>query len=358
MKILMLSHTADFGSFKVGSHHLAREFALAGHEVIHFSTPLSWPQLKLGRAPQNRLWLAKSGPVRDKRGVLHVVAVVPFPLRIAAQADRVRAAIDSVGGAAADLVLLDEPLLAPAVSSSSPGRLVYRPTDVYKSGVRKARQGKLLKNVDGVVATSEYVLRALQLPKGIPSAIVENGVELSAFDLDIYRHPRDGAIYVGALDERFDWAAVQLMAESRPGVQIDLYGPIDRAPRLPANVRIQGALPYAEVPRVLARAKVGLLPFTRDAVNLGRSPMKFYEYLASGLSVVGTSTPVLERRSAPGVHLYADHSQMLSAFDRALASPIPNVAGRTAAEAEGWHRKAELLMAHVSDFASHGTGSG
>jgi hypothetical protein len=102
-------------------------------------------------------------------------------------------------------------------------------------------------------------------------------------------------VYVGALDRRFDWPTVAGLARSAPTVRIDIFGPAaSRPPSLPANVFLPGPVDYTDLPRTLARYRVGLLPLSDEETNIGRSPMKLYEYLASGLNVL-TRRPVRSR---------------------------------------------------------------
>jgi teichuronic acid biosynthesis glycosyltransferase TuaH len=152
-------------------------------------------------------------------------------------------------------------------------------------------------------------------------------------------------VYVGALDDRFDWAAVQSMAAAAPDWGFDVYGPGSGPSQgLPANVSLNGTVAYEELPAILRNARIGLLPLSDVPVNRGRSPMKLYEYLASGLSVVTRETPVLSSNPESGVFAYRDPSGAPSAFDQARHAAVPNVAGRQAAEGADWTAKARELI--------------
>ena len=54
MRLLLGSHTAPGGVFRVGSHHLARELAAQGHEVCHLSSPVSLAHVVNARDPEVR----------------------------------------------------------------------------------------------------------------------------------------------------------------------------------------------------------------------------------------------------------------------------------------------------------------
>ena len=60
------------------------------------------------------------------------------------------------------------------------------------------------------------------------------------------------------------------------------------------NIYFLGPRPYTELPKYLKGFSVATIPFTIDGVTLKASPIKFYEYLASGVPIVSTSLPDLE----------------------------------------------------------------
>jgi len=60
------------------------------------------------------------------------------------------------------------------------------------------------------------------------------------------------------------------------------------------NVELVGAVAYGELPGWLAHADVALLPLQVNGYTRHMFPMKFFEYLSSGLPVVSTEIPALE----------------------------------------------------------------
>jgi UDP-galactopyranose mutase len=103
--------------------------------------------------------------------------------------------------------------------------------------------------------------------------------------------PRLG--FFGVLDERFDIALLAAVADSRPGWQLVMIGPIVKIdpsdlPRRP-NIHYLGPKTYAELPRYIAGWDVALLLFARNEATRYISPTKTPEYLAAGKPVVSTS---------------------------------------------------------------------
>ena len=59
------------------------------------------------------------------------------------------------------------------------------------------------------------------------------------------------------------------------------------------NVHFLGPKEYSELPRYMSQCDVGLLPCLINQYTINMFPMKFFEYLASGLPVVSTALPSL-----------------------------------------------------------------
>jgi len=344
--VLLLSHSHPYGPFRVGSHHYARELARTGVRVVHLSTPVSLAHRATGRVNATTSSSIPYGPRVDQDDVTTVVprTVLPRPYGRFRVADEL-ARLDLP--TRFDAVLIDQPLLWDASVRALAPRLAYRPTDTYPTGVKARLQKDILAHADGVVATSNEVLRALG-PVTLPSLVLENGVEIARFESRRTAPRPDVCVYVGALDHRFDWSQVSAWATAHPDLRFDIVGP-DPAPptALPSNVVLHGAVPYGRVPGMLHAARVGLLPLSDDPLNAGRSPMKLYEYLAAGLAVVTRETPVLHSDATAGVYGYrasdgADSAE--AALRRALAHASPNTPGVTRARTASWPAKTAALM--------------
>ncbi len=356
MRLLFLSHTSDTGIFRVGSHHLSRELAKRGHLVVHATTPVTPAHAARIRDPdlRRRVRRALMGPWRDDYGVLHVVMRAPWPLRAGPQRMRAvaaRACARMLDGALSrhsfrdfDVALIDKPGLSPIVPHLRSTHLVYRATDSHEDDRFKPDVAQLMSVVDAAIATSTKVLETLgPRTSSIPTLVLENGVEFERFHVS---HTRSGtgAVYIGALDHRFDWTTLAAMAEHCADVPFQLVGPVSAGPpALPKNVQLVGPVPYTDTPRVLASALVGLLPLIDNPVNHGRSPMKYFEYLAAGLYVVASETPALTSQPAPGTLLYRTPQQAIEGLERQLARSGRNTAGIAVAREFDWSKRAAIL---------------
>lgn len=151
---------------------------------------------------------------------------------------------------------------------------------------------------DAATAVSPELSRRLRSDYGLRAQVVANGV-----DLDAYRAAApapDGlpagpfAVYVGVVEERVDVALLLAAAGALPVVVAGpASGPAAEALRA-APLTWLGPIDVQQVPGLLQRATVGLLPHRVDAFTASMSPMKLLEYLAAGLPVVATPVPGVE----------------------------------------------------------------
>jgi teichuronic acid biosynthesis glycosyltransferase TuaH len=353
-RIVFLSHTAYGGPYRVGSHHLAGQLASRhGAEVVHVSTPIS-PLHYIRRRPGGNIAASRTNgrSFIDDRGVRHLAPLSISPIgrgpRVVERANTavlMRQVAPLLTGTV-DSVIVDQPLLWRLVPAIGARQVIYRPTDLASSRAIARAEVEMVRYADVLVTTTDTVLRGLPSSlQQLPHLLLPNGVDLTSFASVSDPAGRSGAIYIGAIDDRFDWECVAALARAAPDEVVKLYGPVSARPTtpLPANVRLLGPIPYEQMPALLVQSRVGLLPFSDAPWNAGRSPMKLYEYLAAGLQVVGGNISHLSGQDAPGLHQYRSVADAGHQFRHALTLPV-NEAGRARAASEDWSRKADQLL--------------
>jgi hypothetical protein len=142
-----------------------------------------------------------------------------------------------------------------------------------------------------------------------------------------------------------------MAARAIPRAQFVLIGPVTHPPPSGVtalrNLHVLGRRSYASVPGYLQHARVGLLPLSAHASNVGRSPMKLYEYLAAGLAVAAGHTSELERRRVPALSLYHGPPELPAVLDRLLEETIDRDQVSRHAEAHSWARIGRRLLTFV-----------
>ncbi|XEC96236.1 glycosyltransferase [Paenibacillus tarimensis] len=374
LNILFASHTYMGGPFVVGSHHLAREMSRMGHKVFHLSTPISpFHLLKIKNENMSlrfKNWLAGGDKVND------VVNYVPMSLVPWAMAKKIRKNLvlsTLVPGLNRkmnqfgfdnrfDITFIDQISLCGVSDHIQSDVTVYRATDLYSDMLNDSALNQIERQIaqraDGIVGTSLPVVEHLRkYAPSKPHLLLENGVDYNHFSqiaqIPAELEPIRGikAIYVGAIDERIDLNAFKLLAEANPKWKVIIIGPCSKehAERLKAdNIMLLGSKRYEEIPFYLNHCDIALLPLSDHPANDGRSPMKLYEYAASGLPVVSRMTSELLRRAEPFIFFYSDAEQIAVAARRAVEQK-KSLSGNIQSSAlnQSWTSKAQQLI----DFA-------
>ncbi len=110
------------------------------------------------------------------------------------------------------------------------------------------------------------------------------------------------------------------------------------------NVHLLGPRPYERLPDYLRGCDVATIPCPANAYTASMFPMKFFEYLAAGQSVVTSHVPALEAFAQ--FHTPADSPEaFVAALDRHLAGQRPDVdeCTRVAGQFTWQSRTAEML---------------
>lgn len=327
MKILFLSHASLTTGFVVGSHQLARQFILQGHDVLHVSSPVSLVNLVKGKGGRAKLKTACYPPDKSEHwGFVDHIPILPFPYGYQHWLDKINNRflfqfLKKRGWLEVDLVLVDQPLFHGLLPLINARKIIYRPTDLYADmgGQRfEKAEAEVFKYTASVIATSDVVLKNLEKYHPENTLVLSNGVDLEFFSGQSVNNPtanlvvRKGCVYVGAIDFRFDLDCAVALAKAHPDIAFDMYGPctIPLPECLPNNFHLKGSVSYLELPALLRQYRVGLLPLNDHTANKGRSPMKLWEYAASGIHVLAKSFSN-EINSFNGFLFYNDASNLI-----------------------------------------------
>lgn len=129
------------------------------------------------------------------------------------------------------------------------------------------------------------------------SAVLQNIPEPP--ELEHIPHPR--LLFVGALSEyKVNFDLIEEIARRRPDLHWVLIGaqgegqPGSRVIAALPNLHVLGPKSYESLPAFMRHADVAVLPAAHNSYTRAMFPMKFFEYLAAGLQVVGVRLPALE----------------------------------------------------------------
>jgi len=368
--IVASAHVID-GTLKLGSSHIARTLAEAGHEVLYLNHPTSLLHLlhpHSRQAARRRLAAMEVRATVTPRMkeltpftlVPHLLAPVlsgPVTLRRWHQLTlpRIERRIAKAGFADADLILFDTVMFWPLVEKLGipsvyrvadriEGFEVNTPAmiDLHRSALRDA--GFVLHTAAGLAPGLDE--------RAKPSCHIPNGVQYELFQGQRDRPSEYGAlpgpiiVYVGAIESWFDVPGLAEAARMLAHASFVIIGPVARELDLSAlqlpNVHLLGSRPHALVPAYLQHADIGIIPF--DLVSHGRmldavSPLKLFEYFACGLpsvcyggaEVLKLDTPatIYDPRDAEAPGGAKRHATLASALAAALAA-LPTTAQEAA----------------------------
>ncbi len=140
-------------------------------------------------------------------------------------------------------------------------------------------------------------------------------------------YPRPRLLFTGAIDAyKLDLALLQTLAMSHPEWSFVLVGPVGEADpstdvaalQACSNVHLLGSQPYRDLPAWAAHADLALLPLQHNGYTRHMFPMKFFEYLAAGLPVVGTAIPALKSHGDVAWLCDPNPEDFAAAIDQAL----------------------------------------
>lgn len=284
MNILLLSHTYYGSPFRVGSHFLFEEFKKSNHEVRHMSTPIT-PLHRILRMLNPQKYKSDADRFLTKDNTLgNVVPRTYFPIQMRLTTSFVAKKFKAELSQKTDLIIIDQVYFLRFMKYFHPeARVILRLTDHIskKSEINLIQKGGFSK----IVVTNEHILENLNV-SNTSSIVIPNGynsVKLIPTSPDI---KRSGMIYVGSLDSRIDWQLIQAIAKDPKFECLHIYGLPKPKTSLPANVNYFGVIPHKDTFTLYQHFKFGILPYKFSPENICRSPMKLYEYIASGLVVL------------------------------------------------------------------------
>ena len=163
-------------------------------------------------------------------------------------------------------------------------------------------QDFIVKNSNVVIAPTNFI-RRYALALGIKDekiSVIPNGADMRIFNAEMesnYRsklnlHDKKVCIYFGRLD---GWAGIHILAEicnifeqTRPDVKFLMVGGGIEQVKFPGNAIMINEIPHYEVPKMIAVADVVLVPFPENEVSHAASPLKLFEGMAMGKTVIAS----------------------------------------------------------------------
>ena len=165
--------------------------------------------------------------------------------------------------------------------------------------------------------------------------------------------------FVGMLQECIDYDCIEALAKKYPEGEVRLIGrtlpgvDLTHLEKYP-NVKFCGLVPQKELPAKIREFDVCLNVFKEGRLSKDVSPLKFYEYLATGKPVVSTREPLQVSDFADVVHVASGLEDFLVKCEDALHEEEPAKAQNAAKRMEygrqcSWDERVKQMESILKD---------
>lgn len=372
----MCLSTQDWNDVWTRKQRFMHRLAAQGNRVLYVETQLSLASVGRVRADMGRAfrWLAGPRQVEPNLYVATLPLVLPgfqmwpavnavnnFGLRLLLRHWIAKLAFQS------PILWTYNPYSENLVGTLGERFAIYECVDelaasrgLVRREVVRAQEKRLLAKVRAAIVTHKNLYRS---KKNAVREIhlIPNGAEIEhlrrvvddpslAVPADIARLPHPVVGFLGSVMYWLDFDLLRSLALARPQWSFAFVGPVGRLAdldkiRLP-NMHLLGRKPYEDVPAYVKGFDVCLNPYLMDETAANCSPLKLYEYLASGRPVVSTDMPEA-RKFADVIGIGSAPEEILQRLDEALrpeATGPDAVSRRLAAAApHTWDRRFAAL---------------
>lgn len=195
----------------------------------------------------------------------------------------------------------------------------------------------IVNRADQIFCTSDFLhlQTDLKLPAEKRNRVLtfENGVDYDLFATNEHI-PADFSDYagktvlgyIGGIKPKLDFSLIDAVARKKPDWQILLVGP-DGTNGDPTfarllernNVKWVGGVSPKEVPQYMRLITIGMMPYKSSPYNDAVFPLKLFEFLAAGISVVGVHLPSTKKYEEASVYTCLDSGdpeQLIRVFEQ------------------------------------------
>ena len=164
-------------------------------------------------------------------------------------------------------------------------------------------------------------------------------------------------VYVGAMEEWFDFDLVNRAARALPDFSFVMLGDARRArfdARCPTFIA-WGTVAHADLPAYLWNADVGIIPFdvkNHPALVNSINPLKLYEYMACGLPVVSVGWEELRHIASPA-WLTTTADDFYPSLSARLHAHGDRQRFIDYAAAQDWGARADAIIAALGSVMDH-----
>ena len=221
----------------------------------------------------------------------------------------------------------------------------------------------------------DYIRRIPQIADKIialPNGVRNQAYAKAAIEAELSERKKVIAGYLGSFHRGKGIEVILKIAELCPDISFHIYGgSLNSDPaqqicsqyavkKLPENLKAMGFVPQSQVPKCIAAFDIALLPNQEkvlmpagDDIGQWTSPMKMFEYMASGRAIIASDLPVLREVLEDGINAilvppddydaWRDAIELLCS-DPKLRKKLGKQAQKEAQEKYSWQARVERII--------------
>jgi teichuronic acid biosynthesis glycosyltransferase TuaH len=195
----------------------------------------------------------------------------------------------------------------------------------FRKNIISRAENRIIQRADVIFCTSEYLRSRIVEKLGTDEKVYtfENGVEFDLFA----GHPAqtenilpahfDGTVlgFIGGIKPKLDFELIQDIAQKKREWLFLFVGPdgTNNHPKFKdllteSNVLWTGSVAPSEVPKYMNLIDIGIMPYKSSQYNQAVFPLKLFEFLAAGKSVIGIHLPSTKKYVEESVYTHLDTS--------------------------------------------------
>ncbi len=212
----------------------------------------------------------------------------------------------------------------------------------------------MLKRADLILASSQNLFDKIPKEYLHKAMLVTNGVDVEHF-VSSHVEPKSAREKVtvgfyGALEKWIDMELIEKIA-TLDGVVVRLIGPvIDPAfERLKSvqNIEMLGYRPYESLPALTQDVDIFMLPFHISELTLSVSPVKLFEYFATGKPVISTALPECSKYETVFIIDHDNYAQQIQNAQEMIGDKDYIEQSISYAKENSWDAKVRLIAENI-----------
>ncbi len=366
----------DWGRHPTSTQHLIREFSKYNHILWVNSVSTRLPRLSL--YDLNRIFVKfkewRTQPQQKELNNLKIVSPLAIPahqIRIFRMANKFllfRQISKRIKEPASKkpILWLSGPSVVDMLGRFNEVLSIYYCGDEFSEypGVSKKTiiemERELLSRADLVIVSSEKLYQAKRIYNK-NTFIITHGVDFEHFERRNYinkpipeelkgiKKPIIG--FYGLIENWVDLDLFEHLARNKPEWSLVLIGKSIvslKSLKKYSNIHFLGPINYQKLPQYSLNFDAALMPFKINELTIFVNPLKMFEYMASGLPIVSTHLPELDKYSKI-VKLAASKEEFLEKINECLEEKDKSyiLEGIKIASKETWQKKAEAISSLI-----------